>query len=331
MSDPCQLCGFATTPRFTVPCDYRRPSPAASYEVRWCVSCEFGQVSPRPTASEVADFYRIGDYYTHHSPTSEARGDGIGPLARLRLGLAWRFDRGVDPGLDELTPLLRPGANSICDIGCGSGGLLDLFRRGGFSNAIGVEPDPDARRVAIESQGLSVHDGTAEELPPAIVAGSFDVVCMSHVLEHCLDVNVAVRNAVGLLRPDGVILIEVPNNAARAFSTQAGEWPWADVPRHLNFFCRRSLEAVLRRHGMEPRLVTYRGFTRQFSPEWVASELRIRRAFANAEGRPDPGPRPVVQKWLDLVRGAFAAPERKYDSIRVVAARAGGAAGPATP
>lgn len=320
MPDPCQLCGSATTSKFSVPCDYRRPESTKPYEVCWCDVCAFGQISPRPAASEVLEFYRVSDYYTHHVGLAERPADAPGPLARLRQGLAWRFDRGVDPSAGELMAMLGRESATVCDIGCGNGSLLDLLRRGGFSDAVGVEPDPDARRVAIESRGLDVRDGTAEQLPDDLVAGSFDVVCMSHVLEHCLDVNAAIGNASKLLRTGGLILVEVPNNAARAFGILAGEWPWADVPRHLNFFTRRSLEAILRRHGFEPQLVAYRGFTRHFSRDWIRSEDRIRRIFAAAEARPDPGPRSEWERWCDLIRGAFAAPELKYDSIRVVAA-----------
>ncbi len=52
---------------------------------------------------------------------------------------------------------------------------------------------------------------------------------MSHVLEHCRDVNITISNCRDILGPDGVLVIEVPNCAALGFQQQLGAWPWSDI------------------------------------------------------------------------------------------------------
>jgi SAM-dependent methyltransferase len=206
--------------------------------------------------------------------------------------LAWRRDRGLDLAADEVT--CAKAHPALCDVGCGGGPAMAKFKQAGYE-AVGIEPDAAARAIAARSG--EVFEGTAEVLPNAIEGRKFDVVLLSHVL------------AV-----DGTAIIEVPNNAALSAETYGPAWFFADVPRHLHFFCEQSLREALERVGLKVRRTIYTGYTRQFSPEWLAAQASIR-ARIGADGR-EPSP------WLLLARTAFARGERKYDSIRVHATHA---------
>lgn len=201
---------------------------------------------------------------------------------------AWRCDGSQDFSAAEF-----PLGKTACDIGCGNGNLLRRMKSAAYS-VVGIEPDPKARAI---TQDFPVYDGTAEQLPEGL--GQFDVVIMSHVLEHCIDPTAAVRNAKGLLTDSGTLVIEVPNNAALGFRWFQGKWPWTDIPRHLSFFAEKSLQRLLSSQGLRISKTIYTGFTRQFSPEWRQQIGSVRSG------------------WPLLLRSVVAQDRSKYDSIRI--------------
>lgn len=303
----CPLCGEAMGPWLEVPRDGCRPADTGPYHVHWCDACRFGAVLPRPTPEALAAAYQVDGYYTHGTATSSRHGPGARLLERLLVALAWRADRGVTLTADEVVRW-APAGGRVVDLGCGNAWLLAGAKERGLS-VVGVEPDPAARETA-RSRGVPVLEGTAERLPDALPRGGFDVVVLSHSLEHCLDPVLAMRNARSLLRPGGVALVEVPNNEAVGLRAAGAAWPWFDVPRHLSFFTGTSLRGLCRRVGLEPLAVDHVGYARQFWPGWLSRQA----AIAAALGLPRP---PSAARLL--ARTLLARPEEKYDSVRVVA------------
>lgn len=306
----CFLCGREMVLRFRAR-DHLRPHILAEYPLEWCGSCQFGKVAGAFSPGDVSKFY-ASDYYTHVAPGES----GTKPTSlsdRLRVHLAWRTDRGVDLSPAEVErPRPMP---TLCDIGCGSGQAMAAFKQAGY-DAIGVEPDPAARALA--SKVGQVFEGTAESLPAAMVGREFDVVLLSHVLEHCIDPGEALGNVKGLLAPQGTAIIEVPNNAAAGFEMYGPGWFFADIPRHLQFFTEGSLRKALASVGLRVTRVFYTGYTRQFFPEWLEVQKTIRGRTGMANSRAWEG---SIGRLLAAT--AFARPAKKYDSIRIHAAHQG--------
>ena len=311
----CAVCGGPMALRFTAPCDYRRPCGSASYTAYWCAACDYGCIWPRPAESDIAAFYDV-DYYTHETGASETKAAAVSFVDKLRVHLAWRFDKGSELDPAAVRGLVNETRPSMCEIGCGNGSDLASFQKAGFS-VIGVEPDPAARSAAAKTVGLA-YDGSAEKLPDALKGLRFDVVLMSHVLEHCLDVNLALANVHSLLKDGGQFIVETPNCGALGFCRYLEAWPWTDVPRHLNFFTTASLQTLCRKHGFNVLDTSYRGYCRQFFNDWLQEEARIWHAFHPQE--------PVAsmpgfsrRAWRFLFDTFLAPPEKKYDSVRVMA------------
>lgn len=306
----CFLCGAEMVPRFRAR-DHLRPQVSTEYLVEWCPSCEFGKIAGGFTPSDVAAFY-TADYYTHVTPGAADR-SSLSLLDRVRMHLAWRADGGVDLSPNEVARIRSVPV--LCDVGCGSGQTLSQFKQAGYE-VVGIEPDPAARSLA--NQFGDVLEGTAEVLPDQVAGMQFDVVLLSHVLEHCIDPGAALRNVKRLLAPGGTAIIEVPNNAALAFEVYGPGWFFADIPRHLQFFTEPSLRRALENSGMRVGRVIYTGYTRQFSPAWLVAQREIMKR-TGLEGK-DGG---AGSAWGLLARTAFARDTRKYDSIRVHAVHAG--------
>lgn len=72
----------------------------------------------------------------------------------------------------------------LLDVGCGSGEFLAQMRELGW-DVFGVEPDPQAARVAREQFGLTVWPGALAEA--SFPDGFFDAVTLNHVIEHVAD------------------------------------------------------------------------------------------------------------------------------------------------
>jgi 2-polyprenyl-3-methyl-5-hydroxy-6-metoxy-1,4-benzoquinol methylase len=298
----CLLCGLEIRPLFSAR-DYIGDDSTV-FHLNWCARCEFGRLDGNFKPEQVTSFYPK-NYYTHG--VLDKTPDPSTPMEKLRVYIAWRRDHGHKLGPEEL-----PKYRSVCDVGCGDGYNLRQFSRFGYET-VGVEPDAIARSRANESGAIL--NGTAEALPDELSGKTFDVVLMSHVLEHCIDPKRAIANARRLIKPNGRLVIEVPNNGAKGFSTYHDLWPWTDIPRHLSFFTERSLRSIIQTNGMKVEMVRYVGYVRQFAPEWIHKQREI--WYRTRSGRT---PNFNFKAWLLLASTAFSSDARKYDSIRIIAA-----------
>ncbi len=321
---------YAMNPWMDVPLDWRRPSNSQSYRVFWCNRSQYGMLYPRPTAEEISASYRVDDYYTHDSTFSEdapARNpDKPKFIDWVMRRIGWQIDNSIEIRDDWFDKHFPKGhkRGRVLDLGCGSGKILLRFREQQFAETLGLEPDPTARAVAA-SHGLIVLNGTAEALPPALIGQQFDVILMTHVLEHTLDPVQAMKNATSLLAPGGKLIVETPNNLAIGLEEASITWRWLDVPRHLNFFTPQSLKTmcVMADPTMRPDVTEFRGYYRQFTADWIADEQRIWDKYRTIGTQTDTLPKrnSSLQAWRLLSRTLLAPDERKYDSVRVIATK----------
>jgi 2-polyprenyl-3-methyl-5-hydroxy-6-metoxy-1,4-benzoquinol methylase len=103
----------------------------------------------------------------------------------------------------------------VLDVGCGYGGTLIAFAEQG-ANAVGVEIDEERARVGkkrLKDLGISADyredDICAKGIEERL--GTFDVIVAQDVLEHVLDLRETIRKLSVLLRPGGVIYVQVGN------------------------------------------------------------------------------------------------------------------------
>jgi len=105
----------------------------------------------------------------------------------------------------------KPEINSkktILEIGSGGGQAIFLFKEHGFS-VIGIEPDN--RNVSLINQKFNeqiCHKGYAEDFN---INQKFDIVWMSHVLEHTIRPDKLFTKIKSVLNPKGLFFVDVPN------------------------------------------------------------------------------------------------------------------------
>lgn len=138
-------------------------------------------------------------------------------------------------------------SDSILDIGCANGGLLEAFAAQGFHSTTGIDPSPASIRQ-VRARGFNGHSMNIADLDPNRV-GMHKALVLSHVLEHVFDVAATMRKLKALLREDGLLYIEVPD-AARYLQRYVVPYYYFDA-EHINHFDRPALQNLAAQHGFE--------------------------------------------------------------------------------
>ncbi|HEY1226080.1 MAG TPA: class I SAM-dependent methyltransferase, partial [Ramlibacter sp.] len=230
-----------------------------------CLGCDCAYLDPRPDSGSIHLAYV--DYYTHRPIASaNQRPRGLGALKRaLTNGYKnWRFGVSLQPSaaigafLVSMVPSKRvridrqfrhlphrEGKGRVLDVGFGSGAFLDEAQLLGW-DAVGVDIDPTAVANA-RARGLNVFAKSLDHLD--FEEESFDVITISHVLEHVHDPVALLRTCFRLLRPGGMLWIETPNIDSVGHARFGRHWRGLEPPRHLVIFGLRALRNVLSESG----------------------------------------------------------------------------------
>lgn len=147
------------------------------------------------------------------------------------------------------------------DCGCGAADNARALAERGW-RLTGVTNDPDE---AVEARRWCVDVHLADLTRPLSFAptGSFDLVVMSHVLEHLPDPAVLLDEAARVLAPGGLIAVALPNIAHYAMRLHLlrGRFEYADTGTldrtHLRFYTVSSGARLITERGFE--LVDVRG------------------------------------------------------------------------
>lgn len=316
---PCEF-GGEMRPRFWFP--HAHSAPSRPYVIYWSDLWSFGRLHFFPTDEELARFYAAAGYHQYLAGSNNAsRPKRRSLLRRLIESLVYRVARNasVSPDTDATAIqdyLGRP--SDICDIGCGSGVMLEALANLGH-RVVGVEPNEDARSLGIQRQ-IEIVEGSGEDVS-RVSTRRFDLVSMVQSLEHARDPLAAVRNCAGLLKPGGVLWIEVPNHQSVGFALRGPVWFHTDAGRHTHFFSRSSLEVAVRQAGLEFIEARYSGYMRQFF--WLDAEMdvwdQLYLGAAADRGTSIPH-RPSVWSLLRLLTQTWlAAPGIRCDSVSVLA------------
>ena len=110
----------------------------------------------------------------------------------------------------------------------------------------GLEIDPNAVKAAKE-QGLNVIEGSFNHL--AQVTESFDCVICSHVLEHVYEPSTLIDLLTKKVKPQGVLLLSLPNSKSHVRSLYGANWRGVEAPRHLGIPALSKVVELLRAKG----------------------------------------------------------------------------------
>lgn len=248
-----------------------------------CARCRSAWLDPRPNKASIGRAYE--DYVTHvaeddvsvlpTSPLIRRLHAWINDYKNGRYGLTRTPAARGGRWLVALVPSIRAKADAQCrhmprrpgsgkhllDVGFGNGGFLKLAGEMGWS-AQGI--DFDAKAVAVaRAQGLDARCASVDELLKE--DARYDVITISHVIEHVHDPIQLFGILYRLLKPGGYLWIETPNVESCGARKFGANWRGLEPPRHLVLFNPRSLRRALvsagfhkvvqRWHGLIPLTV----------------------------------------------------------------------------
>jgi SAM-dependent methyltransferase len=160
-----------------------------------------------------------------------------------------------------LSTHIPPGAHSVLDVGCGAGHFGAYLKESGkAARVFGIELLPEAAQEArahldkVVCANLDTYD--LVHLPEDLGLGSFDYIVCADVLEHVKDPWTKLAGLGGLLKPEGKVIVSVPN--VRHWSVilplvARGRWDYQSEgimdQTHLRFFTHSTASELIERAG----------------------------------------------------------------------------------
>jgi 2-polyprenyl-3-methyl-5-hydroxy-6-metoxy-1,4-benzoquinol methylase len=197
-----------------------------------CRGCGLVSHAEIPTAEALSRYYQANYRQEYH---------GQSQPSDYRLVREWERGRRL---AQHLAPYLKP-RSSVFEIGAGLGCNLKHFQLMGHT-AAGIEPGRSFCEYSQLYLRVDLRCQRWEELAQRDDGAEHDLVLLVHVLEHFRDPLDALAQCRRLLRPNGLLFIEVPNLAA----------PHASPDRlfhtaHIYNFTPITLERVCRAAGFD--------------------------------------------------------------------------------
>lgn len=206
-----------------------------------CMNCGLARTTPRLAAADLPRFYQE-DYHGLHMGVPEP--DPSMSLFRAGQGAIIH---------GKVADLLPHRHIRIAEIGCGTGQVLREFldaasQSGRSGEAIGCEYAPAYVRAG-RSVGSDIREGGADVLEND---GPFDLVILSHVLEHFADVPAEMTVISHLVGDRGLVYVEVPGVLSIHRKPEYDfEFIRYFTVAHTYHFCLDTLVDVMHRAGFE--------------------------------------------------------------------------------
>ena len=194
--------------------------------IRVCSDCGMVLQDPVVGQSELERYYNSFSNYTNPGRCGKPSNRKIQGVARQ---IAFVESLGATGG-------------RAFQMGCSNGYTLSAFRDRGW-DVDGIDPSSAAADIARKLYGLTIRIGFFEDVA---LDSTYDLVIATHILEHLMDPVKSLRKMLGLLRDDGLMLVEVP------CLTRPDLWPNGYFAfEHLQYFSEVSLQNCLKAAGFE--------------------------------------------------------------------------------
>lgn len=246
----CPLCTNDRSTDFPIFYTFHR----RDFQAKQCTSCSFVYLDPRPTAEELALLYS-DEYFLHDGTDCGAHSATDYETAAIKGSVKF----------PEILGAIQKfkAAGDFFEVGCGMGYFLEYVRGKGY-HVSGIEYSAMGTKLCRERFGLDVRQSSFEELSPD--HGRFDVIFMGDVLEHLIEPRAMLEKARRMLKPSGIIAVEVPSMfnsfvgrlAVRGYRLLRTRKKMPMPPYHVNEFTPKTLQAMFRKAGFRDSVILQR-------------------------------------------------------------------------
>ena len=192
------------------------------FKIVECKRCGLGFVNPRPTLEEIQKYYPA-EYYQSLPTESHDR------YLTRRFSAEASYLKPIESG---------EGSKRLLDVGCANGDFPRFMAARGWE-VEGVEISQASERI----RDFRVYMEEFNKIP--VHEPRYDAVTAWAVLEHVHDPMAYFRKAAEVVKKDGLFVFLVTNFRSAASRSLFCE----DVPRHLYFFTRETVQQYLEKTG----------------------------------------------------------------------------------
>ncbi len=185
---------------------------------------------PQPSLEKLPTYYQSEDYISHTDSKRNLFEKAYHFVKAIALKRKLKL---IDSFVDDSKCLL--------DVGCGTGDFLQIANDNGW-NVFGIEPNEQARQIANKKANNRVYE--IDQLLK-FEDHSFDVITLWHVLEHLPKPEEHISVFQRLLKPNGTLIIAVPNFKSFDADYYKSFWAAYDVPRHLWHFSQTAISKLV--------------------------------------------------------------------------------------
>jgi len=217
-----------------------------------CVDCGLGFLDPRPDQGELDQLYQNSYFNSQYDQGLKVDS----PEMKRRISQE-----------DHRVKLFRKYKKTgrVIDIGCGRGYFLHACQKFGY-DVEGVDISDDAAFYVINELKIPVRIGSIEKID--FENDSIDVITMWHFLEHSINPGDYLKKVKGWLKPDGLLVVDVPNYKGTDAQKTWSEWQGWQLPYHLYHFTPQTLDSMLAMHGF--KIIR----TKDYHSEYIKEKLK---------------------------------------------------------
>ena len=188
--------------------------------------------SPQPSLEKLPSYYESDDYISH----TDGKRSLFEKIYHVVKNIA----------LQNKLRLINSQSlkGNLLDIGAGTGDFLVVAKNNGWK-ITGIEPGEKPKAIAV-NKGVSFANDLSE-----LENNSFDIITMWHVLEHVPNLEFQIKELKRLLKPNGTILIAVPNFNSFDANYYGKFWAAFDVPRHLWHFSKTAIDKLFSKENLQ--------------------------------------------------------------------------------
>lgn len=195
-----------------------------------CKSCGFVFSNPYVPEAHIVDFY---SQLEDHEYSSEAEG-------------RTKNFKTIFKRMNRLQKKIAHPDKILLDIGAASGIFLNLAKQEGYGIE-GIEPSDFLVKEAKELYGIQLFNGTVEDYK---TGKKFPVVTLLDILEHLVEPDNFMSKVDELVDENGLLVIVTPDINSLACKVTGKRW-WHYRIAHINFFNRKALAYLLRKHNYD--------------------------------------------------------------------------------
>lgn len=223
-----------------------------SIHVLKCNDCGLRWLSPMKTPEECDQMYKTA-YYEEMPEDYEA-------LAAQRI-------KHFHERLKTIAKRMKTTRFSLLDVGAATGEFVNEAGKMGI-DALGVEPSQHACKEAEAKYKLNLIRGNF--LDSDLGEKQFDVIHMNHIFEHLPDPAGSIEKLRTILRDNGLLVIEVPNQFNNVLYLimkairRLKPLPFSIYSvHHLFFYTPKSLRLLFQKHNFEiEKISTWKSYRR---------------------------------------------------------------------